>query len=199
MKKLSAVVLSLMLCVGVSFAARGGKSDNYGSSSSSSSSSSSGQFGIGYSKATFDAGNIPGVGNTTFSFDQVAGRYWFADNLGIDVKLGFGSGDLNTRILVGANLIGKIKTINKLNIYWLAGLSFGSYKIKGQGGAQDFDNSIFAVQGGVGAEYYVLPCLSVLTEMGIRYISVKPDGGNSMSDFGVFADWLPQAGVRFYF
>lgn len=199
MKKLSAVLLSLMLCVSVSFAARGGRNDNYGSSSSNSSSSSSGNFGIGYSKATFNAGPIPGVGNTNFDFDQIAARYWFSDDLGIDVKLGFGSGDINTRFLVGANLVGKIMNINKLNIYWLAGLNFGSYKIKGQGGAQDNDNSIFAVQGGVGAEYYVLPCLSVLTEMGIRYISVKPDGENSMNDFGVFADWLPQAGVRFYF
>lgn len=196
MKKLSVVMLSLMLCVSMSFAARGGRSDNYGSSSSSSSSSSSGQFGIGYSKVSFDTGrNFAG----DVSFDQIAGRYWFGDNLGIDVKLGFGSGDLNTRILVGANLIGKIKTISKLNIYWLAGLSFGSYKLKNQGIGGDTDCSIFAVQGGVGAEYYVLSCLSVLTEMGIRYISVKPDGGNSMSDFGVFADWLPQAGVRFYF
>ena len=52
MKKLSAVVLALMLCVSVSFAARGGHgSNNYGSSGSSSkSSSSSGKFGIGYSR-----------------------------------------------------------------------------------------------------------------------------------------------------
>ena len=126
-------------------------------------------------------------------------RYWFSDNLGIDVQLGFGSGDINTRILVGAKLVGKIKQISSLKLYWLAGFNFGSYKLKGQGGLQDQDNSILAVQGGVGAEYFVLPCLSVLTEMGIRYISVKPDGGNSMNDFGVFADWLPQAGVRFYF
>jgi hypothetical protein len=91
-----------------------------------------------------------------------------------------------------------------LNVYWLAGLKFGSYKIKNGttdewGRPKDLDYSLLAVQGGFGAEYYVLPCLSVLTEMGIRYISVKPDGGDSSSDFGVFADWLPQAGVRFYF
>jgi len=199
MKKLSAVMLALMLCVSMSFAARGGHGgNNYGGSGSSGKScSSGGQFGLGYSKAGYDT-NIQGIGNV--SFDEIAMRYWFSDNLGIDVQLGFGSGDINTRILVGAKLVGKIKQISSLRLYWLAGFNFGSYKVKGQGPlAQDQDNSILAVQGGVGAEYFIIPCLSVLTEMGIRYISVKPDGGNSVSDFGVFADWLPQAGVRFYF
>ena len=201
MKKLSAVVLSLMLCASVSFAARGGtESSNYGSSqksSSSRSSSSSGKFGLGYSKVEVDTG-LNGVG--WVYCDQVAGRYWFNDDLGIDVKLGFGSGDATTRILLGANLIGTIKNFNSLKIYWLAGLSYGSYKMKEFFmNGDDLDVSVLMVQAGFGAEYHILPCLSVLTEMGIRYLSVKPDGGNSMSDFGVFADWLPQAGVRFYF
>lgn len=200
MKKLSAVVLSLMLCVSVSFAARGGtnsSSSSSSNSSSSSSSSSNGSFGLGYSKFQVDTGG-QFVGVVTF--DQIAGRYWFNDDLGIDIKLGFGSGDTNTRMLVGANIIGNFIKVNKLNVYWLAGLDFGNYKLKNAGPfGGDVDCSVFVVQGGVGAEYFVVPCLSVLTEMGIRYISVKPDGGNSMSDFGVFADWLPQAGVRFYF
>ncbi len=208
MKRLSVVVMALVFCVGVSFAARGGVgSNNYGSSqrsvssSSKSNSASCGNFGIGYSKTSFDVPQAGWFNGGTITFDQVAGRYWFNDTFGIDVKLGFGSGDINSRFLVGANVIGKIVEINKLNIYWLAGLNFGTYKLKGQGGAQDVDNSIFGFQGGVGAEYFVLPCLSVLTEMGIRYTQVKPDvnGANSVSDFGVFADWLPQAGIRFYF
>lgn len=205
MKKLSAVMLALMLCVSVSFAARGGHgSNNYGSSNSSGkSSSSSGKFGLGYSKAAYSVGLNLGAGNQNFNFefDEIAMRYWFNDNLGLDAQLGFGSGDINTRILVGAKLVGKIKQIGGLKLYWLAGFNYGSYKIKGQGGARDTDNTILAVQGGVGAEYFILPCLSVLTEMGIRYINVKPDvqGANSVGDFGVFADWLPQAGVRFYF
>ena len=198
MKKLSAVVLSLMLCVSVSFAARGGTSSSSSSSSksSSSSSSSSGKFGLGYSKFEVNT-QQQGVGVVTI--DQIAGRYWFNDDLGIDIQFGFGSGDLNTRFLVGGKIIGNFIKVNKLNVYWLAGLMFGSYTVKGIGGGQDITSSVFGFQGGVGAELYVLPCLSVLTEMGIRYISVKPDGGNSVSDFGVFADWLPQAGVRFYF
>ncbi|MCR4663682.1 MAG: hypothetical protein K5622_07370 [Endomicrobiaceae bacterium] len=201
MKKLSAVAMALLLCVSVSFAARGGTSNSGSSSnkaSSSSSSQSSGNFGLGYSKRSYEV-NIGNVGTVTF--DQIAGRYWFNDSFALDVKLGFGSGDLTSRVLVGANIVGKIVSINKLNVYWLAGLDFGNYKLKGQNGAQDIDNSIFGFQGGLGAELFVLPCLSVLTEMGIRYTSVKPDiqGANSVTDFGIFADWLPQAGVRFYF
>ena len=199
MKKLTAVVLSLMLCVSVSFAARGGSDSSSSSSKSSSSSSSksSGSFGLGYSKFEVNT-QQQGVGVVTI--DQIAGRYWFNDDLGIDIQFGFGSGDLNSRFLVGAKIIGNFIKVNKLNVYWLAGLDFGNYKLKNAGPfGGDVDCSVFVVQGGVGAEYFVVPCLSVLTEMGIRYISVKPDGGNSMSDFGVFADWLPQAGVRFYF
>ena len=197
MKKLTAVVLSLMLCVSVSFAARGGSGSSSSSSKSSSSSSSksSGSFGLGYSKMTVRSD----LYNQSYDFDQIAGRYWFSDTMGIDVKLGFGSGEANSRLLVGANIVGKFINVNKLNVYWLVGLNFGNYKIKGT--MTDTDISLFGFQGGVGAEYFVLPCLSVLTEMGIRYTSIKPDvtGAKTDTDFGIFADWLPQAGVRFYF
>lgn len=199
MKKLSAIVLSLILCVSVSFAARGGSgnSGNSSSKSSSSSSSSSGSFGLGYSKATFDTGAFAGNVNV----DQIAGRIWFNDTLGLDVQLGFGSGDANTRLLLGAKIIGNFIKVNKLNVYWLAGINFGTYKLKNAGPGGDVDCTVFGIHGGVGAEYFVLPCLSVLTEMGLRYFSADPDvdGMDSVNDFGIFADWLPQAGVRFYF
>ena len=196
---MSAVVLSLMLCVSMSFAARGGSNSSSSSQkkSSSSSSSSSGSFGVGYSKANFNQA-VSGVnGAPDLSFDEIAGRYWFDDKLAIDVQLGFGSGDATSRFLLGGKVIGNVLTINNLNIYFFGGLAFGSFTLKGDGGDQD--SSVFSIHGGVGAEYYVLSCLSVLTEMGIRYINLKPDGGSSFADFGVYADWLPQAGIRFYF
>lgn len=205
MKKLLAVALSLMLCVSVSFAARGGNGEKQTSSSSLKTSAktlrgdcqskSSGNFGLGYSKITITSDFY----GQSFDFDQIAGRYWFSDTMGIDVKLGFGSGEANSRLLFSANLVGKFLNANKLNIYWLVGINFGNYKIKGA--MTDTDISIFCFQGGVGAEYFVLPCLSVLTEMGIRYKSIKPDvtGAKTDTDFGIFADWLPQAGVRYYF
>ena len=185
MKKLSVVMLSMLLFVGGAFAA------------AKSNSEAAGKFGIGYSKATLDTG-ARFAGNV--NIDQVAGRFWFSDDLGIDVRFGFGTGDVNTRILVDANMIGNILIYKKLNVYWLAGINFGSYTLKDAGKrGDDIDCTVFGIHGGVGAEFFVLPCLSLLTEMGIRYISVNPDGGDNMGDFGIFADWLPQAGVRFYF
>ena len=186
MKKLSVVMLAMLFFAGGAFAA---------AKSNSQSNSATGKFGIGYSKATIATGGglVGDVG-----IDEVAGRFWFSDDLGIDVRFGFGTGDVNTRIFIGANIIGKILTVNKLNVYWLAGINFGSLTLKNVG-PDDVDCTIFGVQGGVGAEFFVLPCLSVLTEMGVRYTSVNPDGGDNRSDFGIFADWLPQAGVRFYF
>ncbi len=199
MKKLSAVVLSLMLCVSMSFAARGGSSSSSSSSqkksSGSSSSSSEGSFGLGYSKLSLSQ-TISGA-QIEFSVDEIAGRYWFDDKIAIDAQLGFGSGDATSRFLIGGKVIGNVVSLNNLNVYLFGGLSFGSFTLKT--GAQDRDVSIFLICGGVGAEYYVLHCLSVLTEMGIRYWSVTPDGGNTMNDFGLYADWLPQAGVRYYF
>ena len=181
MKKISLVMLALVLFAGISFSA------------DKNSSSSAVKLGLGYSKISVNLGNGQGLGNV--SLDQVAGRFWFSDNLGIDVSLGFKAGDAQTAILLGGSIIGKFIKVNKLDIYWLAGIAFGSYDPKVRG-----TNSltVFRVKGGVGAEYYVLPCLSVLTEMGIAFQSASGNG-NSFNDFGIFADWLPQAGIRYYF
>ncbi len=208
MKKLSAVVFSLVLFAGVSFAARGDNSGyqssysgktqkSYSSSSKKSSyksgSAEHGNFGVGYSKTTIAFGNAFGIND--LELDQIAARYWINDTIGIDAQLGFSSGDVNSSVLFGAKVIGKFIQVNKLDIYWMAGLAFGSYDPK-IGGVNSL--SIFRITGGVGAEYYIIPCLSVLTELGIRYDSASANG-NSNSQFGIFADWLPQAGVRFYF
>lgn len=197
MKKLSVVMLAMFFCVGVSFAARGGTATNNYSSSkkvSSSGSCSHGNFAIGYSKASIDLGRN-GANFMNTSVDEIAARFWINDTIGIDAQLGFSTGDANSTFLVGAKVIGNFIQVNKLNIYWLAGVTFGSYDPKIPGG-NSF--SVFRIQGGVGAELFVLPCLSVLTEMGIRYDSASANG-TSVSQMGIFADWLPQAGVRFYF
>ena len=112
-----------------------------------------------------------------------------------DVSLGFKTGDASTAVLFGAKMIGNFVKINKLKIYWLGGLSVGSYDPK-QNGIKS--STVFRIQGGVGAEYYLLHCLSVLTEMGLRFTSLDGNGKN-VNDFGVYVDWLPQAGIRFYF
>lgn len=176
MKKLLVLMLIMLLFVEVSFALRDGYENSF-------------KVGLGYSKTEVNMGEIEA------NLDSVAGRFWFDDNLGIDVSFGFRAGDAQSSFLVEAKLIGNFIKLNKLNIYWLAGVAFGSYDPKdGKTGSA----SLFGVQGGVGAEFFVLPCLSVLTEMGLEYKSASANGTN-VNDFGIFAHWLPQAGVRFYF
>ncbi len=207
MNKLSVVFMALVFCAGISFAARGDNSDyhsNYSSKSYSNtskkssykSSSEHGQFAIGYSKTTVGVGgNARNAGIGDLDLDQVAARYWINDTIGVEAQLGFSSGDINSSVLFGAKVLGKIIQVNKLDIYCMAGIAFGSYdpKINGVNSL-----TLFRIQGGVGAEYYILPCLSILTEMGLRYDSASANG-NSNNQFSLFADWLPQAGVRFYF
>lgn len=191
MKKFASVVLSLILFTGVSFAAQQAKTQY-----TKPSSSNSGKFGLGYSKLNINLGAAAAAaGVEDVSLDQIAARYWFSDDMGIDITLGFRAGDAQSTVLFGGKLIGKFIKVNKLDVYWLAGLAFGSYDPK----IKNIDSmTVFRMQGGVGAEFYVLPCLSVLTEMGLLFQTASGNG-NSKNDFGVFADWLPQAGVRFYF
>lgn len=177
MKKLSVVMLAMLLFVGGVFAANSSK-ESKGSS----------KIGLGYAKTSISAAGV------TNDIDSVACRFWFDKDLGIDVSLGFNAGDSNSTIFVDAKILGNFIKVNKLNIYWFGGIGFGNWdpKINGADSA-----TIFRIKGGVGAEYYLLPCLSLLTEMGLRFSSIS--AGENVSDFGIYADWLPQAGVRFYF
>ena len=185
MKKFCVVVLVMLAFVGVSFCEQLKSNSNFNSGSNNTV-----RFGVGYAKANLDVPNFGMV-----DLDSVAARIWFTKNLGLDVSLGFKTGDTSTSVLFGAKMIGNFIKINKLNIYWLGGLSVGSYDPKRNGVKS---STVFRVQGGVGAEYYLLPCLSVLTEMGVRFTSLSGNGKN-VNDFGVYVDWLPQAGIRFYF
>ena len=189
MKKLSAVVLSLMLCVSVSFAARGGtgSSSSSSSSSKSSSSSSSGKFGIGYSRMGSRVVNV--------TLDQIAARYWINNEIGVDFGLGFSSGDAESAVLFSGKFLYSFINRDKVKLYVLAGVGFGNYDPKTFGGQS---MSLFMAEGGLGIEYFVIPCLSLLTEIGLRYGSASANG-NSVSQFNTFGDWVPEAGVRFYF
>jgi len=191
MKKLSAVVLSLMLCVSVSFAARGGtsssSSSSKASSSKSSSSSSSGKFGIGYSRMGARIVNV--------TLDQIAGRYWINNEIGVDFGLGFSSGDAESTVLFSGKFLYSFINRDKVKLYMLAGVGFGNYDPKTTFGQS---MSLFMAEGGLGIEYFVIPCLSLLTEVGLRYGSASANG-TSFSQFNTFGDWVPEAGVRFYF
>jgi hypothetical protein len=194
-KKFCVVVLTMLVFAGVSFCEQLKSNSNFNSNSNCNSNSNSGsnstiRFGLGYARTNVD---VPRFGMV--DLDSVAARIWFTKNLGLDVSLGFKTGDASTAVLFGAKMIGNFIKINKLNIYWLGGLSVGSYDPK-QNGVNS--STVFRIQGGVGAEYYLLNCLSVLTEMGLRFTSFSGNGKN-VNDFGVYVDWLPQAGIRFYF
>lgn len=144
------------------------------------------KFGLGYSQF------IINNNNNDVTISQAAYRIWFNDTLGADFTLGFQNGSTNGQsnntFLLGGKILGKIVSVKSLDIYWLAGLNFGSTSVAGE------SSSLFRLCGGVGAEYYLLPCLSLLTELDLSYISQKDN-----NQFGIFASWVPQAGVRFYF
>ncbi|MDD5021046.1 MAG: hypothetical protein PHR82_02780 [Endomicrobiaceae bacterium] len=144
------------------------------------------KFGLGYSQF------IINNNNNDVAISQAAYRIWFNDTLGADFTLGFQNsstnGESNNTFLLGGKVLGKIVSVKSLDIYWLAGLNFGSTSVAGE------SSSLFRLCGGVGAEYYLLPCLSLLTELDMSYISQKDN-----NQFGIFASWVPQAGVRFYF
>lgn len=144
------------------------------------------KFGLGYSQL------IINNNNNDIAVSQAAYRIWFNDTLGADFTLGFQNGTTNGQsnniFLLGGKILGKIVSIKSLDIYWLAGLNFGSTSVAGE------SSSLFRLCGGVGAEYYLLPSLSLLTELDLSYISQKDN-----NRFGLFASFVPQAGVRFYF
>ena len=206
MKKIASVVFSLVLFAGVSFAARGDNQSSgykaqpaktqqksYSSSSKKQSGKAEcghGSFGLGYSKTSTIQTR---VGNA--DLDQIAVRYWINDDIAFDAQFGFDSGDNSATVLFGAKFIYNLVKLHKFNGYLHAGVAFGNYDPK-QNGVNSM--SLFRISGGLGAEYFLVPCFSLLTEMGIRYESASANG-NNVSQFGTFADWLPQAGVRFYF
>jgi hypothetical protein len=171
MKKAALIIAGLFLAVGLSFGAE--KKENV-------------KFGLGYSQL------IINNNNNDIAVSQAAGRVWFNDTLGADFTLGFQNsstnGQSNNTFLLGGKILGKMVSVKSLDIYWLAGLNFGSTSVAGE------SSSFFRLCGGFGAEYYLLPSLSLLTEIDMSYISQKDN-----NQFGIFASWIPQAGVRFYF
>lgn len=144
------------------------------------------KFGLGYSQLVINNNN------NDVTISQAAYRIWFNDTLGADFTLGFQNGTTggqsNNVFLLGGKILGKVVSVKSLDIYWLAGLNIGSASVAGE------SSSLFRVCGGIGAEYYLLPCLSLLTDLELSYISQKDN-----NQFGLFASFVPQAGVRFYF
>jgi len=144
------------------------------------------KFAVGYSQLT--------VANNTedTSVSQAAARVWFNDTYGADFTLGFQNNNVNGQsnnvFVLGGKMLGKVISLKSLDVYWLAGLNFGSASVAGE------SSSLFRISGGAGVEYYILPRLSLLTEIEIAYLSQKDN-----DRFGIVAGWVPQAGIRLYF
>jgi len=71
-----------------------------------------GKFALGYSQIP-----VPGTNNTDANnVPSFAGRYWFNENMGIDVTLGFQSGDGDDIVLLGGKFLAKIYNVKNLDI-----------------------------------------------------------------------------------
>jgi len=185
MRKLALSVLCLILFVGISYSAQ------TQAISKKTETKPIEKFALGYSQIP-----VPGTNNTNSNnVPSFAGRYWFNEKTGIDVTLGFQTGDGDDIFLLGGKFLAKIYNVKNLDIYCLGGIQFGSVTVNN--GVGNSSETALRLMGGVGAEYYILPCLSILTEVGLCFEIINSDP--SVSQFKVFADWIPQAGVRFYF
>jgi len=176
MKKTALFCLVSLMLGGVSFAAD--KVDK-----------PSPKYGVGYQIVQMND-NLGG------DLGMLSGRVWFDDTLGMDVGLGFRAGDEPDVFMASGKILGKIYTVKNLDVYWHGGLALGTASDVVVNNKKD-DLSMFRLSGGVGAEYYVLPQLSLLTEVGVAFERIGSPV--SSSQLMTFADWIPQVGVRYYF
>ncbi|MCL2335704.1 MAG: hypothetical protein FWC57_06535 [Endomicrobia bacterium] len=123
---------------------------------------------------------------------SLTGRYWFNDTVGTEGFFGFTSGDSEDSFIMGVKGLGIIESYKTLNVYVSATFAAGAADFKGASGSAT--NTMFKVAAGVGAEWFVLDNLSLSTEIGLGFFNCT----NISKQFGFYADWLPQAGVRYY-
>ncbi|MEA5001238.1 MAG: hypothetical protein VB017_05080 [Endomicrobiaceae bacterium] len=179
MKKIALSCLCLFIFAGMSFSAEQQKNTFLEN------------FAVGYSQIP-----VPSDTSGTNNVSSLAGRYWFNKDMGLDITLGFQTGDGDDVCMLGGKFLGKIYTLKNLDIYCLGGIQFGTVSVNNSNLNSSSDTA-FRIIGGFGAEYYILPCLSILTEVGLSFETVNSNP--SFSRFKTYADWLPQAGIRFYF
>ena len=123
---------------------------------------------------------------------SLSARYWVNDEVGIEGIAGFTTGDSEDSFILGAKALGILKSYNSLNIYVSALIAAGTANFKSPGGSGV--NTMFKAAAGVGVEWFVLDNLSLSTEIGFGFFNCT----NVSKQFGFYADWLPQAGVRYY-
>jgi hypothetical protein len=107
----------------------------------------------------------------------------------IEGALGFSTGDNEDAFLVGGKAIYLLKTYNKLDVY-----ATGFVQVGTKENAYEDNKGFFRAGLGGGVEYFIIPQLSISTELGLAF-----DSYDSKSSFATFASWLPEVGVRYYF
>jgi hypothetical protein len=121
-------------------------------------------------------------------------RYWIDDNVGIEGILGFSSGEFSYLYYIGGKLVTIVKNIKSLNVYASFFGGFGEAK----NSRYDEDAAyIYKIGAGLGIEWFVLDCLSISSELGLALSSNS--NSNVGNSFGIYGDWLPQAGIKLYF
>jgi hypothetical protein len=125
----------------------------------------------------------------------LAARFWFDDNVGIEGTFAFSSGKHSDLYYVGGKLLAIVKNYKTLNLY--ASFFGGFGDASNNPNDEDASAFIFKIGAGLGVEWFVLDHLAVSTECGLAFLSNS--NSNVGNSFGVYADWLPNAGIRFYF
>ncbi len=117
-------------------------------------------------------------------------RYFFDSNVAAELFAGFSTGDTEDSFIIGGKAIALIQSFKNLNVYAAVTGACGALKYGNRGAT----NGFFKVAAGAGIEYFILNNLSISAEAGIGFF----DAANISRQFGVYADWLPQVGLRYY-
>ncbi|MDR3243692.1 MAG: hypothetical protein LBT79_02970 [Elusimicrobiota bacterium] len=151
---------------------------------------------FGYKKAQNLAQNfaiglsmIDSQGVLSSEIPAVTVKYWFDNKTAVEAAFGFTAGDRQDIAYGSGKLLAIIKNYNSLNFYALAFAGFGSSKY-----SYDSAKGILNLGAGFGVEWFVLDNLSISNEIGIAYF----DRADDANQLGIFADWIPKAGIRFY-
>ena len=114
MKKIALSCLCLFIFAGMSFSAEQQKNTFLEN------------FAVGYSQIP-----VPSDTSGTNNVSSLAGRYWFNKDMGLDITLGFQTGDGDDVCMLGGKFLGKIYTLKNLDIYCLGGIQFANEELSG--------------------------------------------------------------------
>ncbi|MBN1823199.1 MAG: hypothetical protein JW803_02650 [Endomicrobiales bacterium] len=154
-------------------------------SAKKSSGNGEGKIGLGYT-ASLATSNLP---NVNLTLGNVAFRYWSPGSMGFEGLFGFNQGDDIKLTNFGGKILAKIEEKPNVCLYGFGIVEICSYSVK----SADISDTETVIGGGVGAELTIpgIPNLTFLTEMGLL-------NANKAKVTRTFGEWIPTAGVRYY-